>query len=311
MRALVFPGQGSQKVGMAHQMVQSWDWARELARRTDDVLGRPLTDLCFSGPEAELKKTVNTQPAIFFTSVLLIEAVRRAGLEFHAAAGHSLGEYAAFYAADVADYDDLLRLVDLRARAMEEACPAGTGAMTAIMMLDRRTIEEICQEASVEGPCVPANFNSPGQVVVSGAALAVQKVQELAKERGARRIIPLEVSGPFHSPLMAQARAHLAEAMAGMTFRTPQVPVYTNIDAAPTRQAAEIKGKLLDQVTGTVLWEDSVLRMHADGVRQFLELGPGKVVSGLIKKIIPDVELSFADSPQTLDSLLPAVDAHS
>jgi len=303
MNALVFPGQGSQKVGMAKAIVESASWAAEMADRTDQILGRPLSALCFEGPENALKETTNTQPAIFFASALLVDAIRRAGFPFGATAGHSLGEYAAIYAAGAASYEDLLRLVDERARAMETACPSGTGAMAAVMMLNREQIEAICEEASTEGVCVVANYNCPGQIVISGEKDAVAKASELARKKGARRVIPLEVSGPFHSPLMSGARERLARVLGGIDFVDSRVPVYTNVDGEPTIKAADLKRKLLDQLTSSVRWEDSIQRMHQDGFRNFLELGPSKVVAGLIKKIVPDANTSFVGEPQAILSL--------
>ncbi|MBU1107644.1 MAG: ACP S-malonyltransferase, partial [Candidatus Riflebacteria bacterium] len=210
MRALIFPGQGSQKVGMAKAMVDRYIWALEMAEKADALLGRPISQICFYGPEDELKKTVNTQPAIFLASAIMTEWLRLNDYEFAMTAGHSLGEYNALFAAGVASFEDLIKLVDIRARAMEKACPAGTGAMSAVMMLDRAEVERVCREAESEGVCVVANFNCPGQVVISGAAAAVKKAGELAVQSGARKVVPLEVSGPFHSPLMQGAREELA-----------------------------------------------------------------------------------------------------
>jgi len=304
MNALVFPGQGSQKVGMAKLMVQTQTWAARLVEQADRILQRPLSKIIFEGPESELKSTVNTQPALFLTSAILTEAVKQAGFTYSAVAGHSLGEYSALYAAGAAGFEDLLRLVDARARAMESACPAGQGAMAAVLMLDRPVIEEICREAAAFGPCVLANINCPGQVVISGAAPAVAKASELAKARGAKRVMPLEVSGPFHSPLMEPARQRLEEAMSGVGFRDTTVAVYANVTARATRSAAEFQANLLDQLTGSVRWEDLIRTMYADGFRQFVELGPGKVLSGLIKKIAPEARLAQAEDPETLKALV-------
>ncbi|GAB4281817.1 MAG: ACP S-malonyltransferase [Candidatus Rifleibacteriota bacterium] len=304
MKALIFPGQGSQKVGMAKAMVNRFPWAAEIATKTDEILGRPLSKICFEGPEEELKKTINTQPAIFFTSALLSEWIKRNGVEFSATAGHSLGEYNAVYAAGVASYEDLLQLVNIRAQAMERACPAGTGAMAAIMMLSRERVMSICEEASNLGVCVIANCNCPGQVVISGAREAVEKAGELAKAAGAKRVISLAVSGPFHSPLMQKAREELADAIGSIRFSSAAVPVYGNYDASPSTDPEEIKEKLLNQLTGSVLWEDCVNRMIADNVDQFVEIGPDKVLAGLNKKINPAVPTLFASDPESLELLL-------
>jgi [acyl-carrier-protein] S-malonyltransferase len=305
MKALIFPGQGSQKVGMAKAMVNNFDWAAEMAARTDEILGRPLTNICFEGPEEELKKTINTQPAIFFASALLTEWVKRNGIKFSATAGHSLGEYNALYAAEVASYEDLLQLVNVRAEAMEKACPAGVGAMSAVMMLPREKLTEACRQASgEEGICVIANCNCPGQLVISGDAAQVKKAGELALAAGARKVTPLVVSGPFHSPLMQKAREELAKAIAEVPFKIAKVPVYGNYDAAPCTAPDEIKEKLLQQLTGSVLWEDSVNRMIADGVDEFIEVGPGKVLAGLNKKINASIPTKFASDPESLQLLL-------
>jgi len=309
MRALVFPGQGSQKVGMAKAMVENYPWAAEMADKADSLLERPISQICFSGPEEELKKTVNTQPAIFLASAILTEWLRLNGYEYAVTAGHSLGEYNALFAAGVASFDDLIKVVDVRARAMEKACPAGTGAMSAVLMLDRAEVERVCQEASAEGVCVVANFNCPGQVVISGLAAAVKKAGELAISKGARKVTPLEVSGPFHSPLMQSAREELAVALAGVKFVDARVPVYCNIDAMPTTSATELKDKLLQQITGSVRYEDAVLNMTRHGVDEFVEIGPGKVLAGLNKKIAASVPTLFASDPESLNALLQAIPA--
>ncbi len=304
MKALIFPGQGSQKIGMAKAMVEAFPWAAAMVARADSLLGRSLSEICFNGPEEELRKTVNTQPAIFMTSAILTEWLRRNGWKYSATAGHSLGEYNALFAAGVAAFEDLIRLVDVRAHAMEEACPAGTGAMSAVMMLGREELEQVCLEASVEGVCQIANYNCPGQLVISGLAAAVKKAGELAVARGARKVVPLEVSGPFHSPLMQKARDRLATELEKISFNNASVPVFCNVDARPTLAAAELKGKLLDQITGSVRYEDSVNNMLTHGVSEFVEVGPGKVLAGLNKKIAPSVNTAFATDPQTLEQLL-------
>jgi [acyl-carrier-protein] S-malonyltransferase len=304
MKALIFPGQGSQKVGMAKAMVEKFTWAAEMAHRADELLGRQLSGICFEGPEDELKKTVNTQPAIFMTSAILAEWVRRNGIGFDAVAGHSLGEYNALYAAGVASFEDLLCLVDIRARAMEKACPAGIGAMSAVMMLGRAELEEVCREASSEGVCVIANYNCPGQLVISGVAAAVKKAGELALVRGARKVVALEVSGPFHSPLMQKAREELAAALENISFSDARVPVFCNVDGRPTVSGTELKNKLLNQITGSVMYEDSVGNMVNSGVGEFIEVGPGKVLAALNKKIAPTVNTVFACDPDSLEQLL-------
>ena len=304
MIALVFPGQGSQKVGMAKALVETFPWAADMARQADEILGRPISTICFQGPEEALKQTTNTQPALFLTSSLLAEAWKRSKQSFQAVAGHSLGEYGALYAADVASFKDLLSLVQVRAQAMERACPTGEGAMAAILMLDRKKIEEICRQVANLGPCVLANLNCPGQAVISGSAPAVAKAMELCKAAGAKRAIALEVSGPFHSPLMQPAREKLADAIRSVHFRNANVPVYTNVDATATTSGEDLKRKLLEQLTGTVRWEESIQAMFHAGFRRFIEAGPGKVLGGLIKKISPEAEAQQFDDPSSLASLL-------
>jgi len=304
MNALVFPGQGSQKIGMAKAVVEAYSWASNMAALTDSVLDRSITEICFNGPEDALKETINTQPAIFFASAVLFEALKRDGYSFSAVAGHSLGEYSALYAAGVACYEDLLRLVDARARAMEMACPTGTGAMSAVLMLPLDILEAVCREASQIGPCVIANYNCPGQAVISGAAPAVVQAGKLALAKGAKRVIPLEVSGPFHSSLMTQAGDKLAYAVDKIKFNDAEIPVYANIDAAPTTKADDIKRKLINQLTGAVRWESTIKRMYQDGFDRFVEVGSGKVLSGLIKKIEPNAAISSVQDPESLNQLL-------
>ncbi len=301
--ALVFPGQGSQAIGMGKAFHDGHDWARAMFATAHEVLGRPLAEICFAGPEETLRQTTNTQPALFVVEAITFEAVRRANVTWSAVAGHSLGEYSALYAAGVAEFADLLRLVQLRAQAMETACPAGTGAMAAVLMLDRATVEGICREVAPLGVCVAANCNCPGQIVISGTAAAVEQAGKLAKERKARRVMPLSVSGPFHSPLMAPAAKQLEEALQRITFRDAQVPVYTNVDAAPTRSGTELKQKLVAQLTGTVRWEETLQRMHTDGFRRFIEVGPGAVLAGLIKKTLAAAETVHGETPADIAAL--------
>ncbi|MFZ2958538.1 MAG: ACP S-malonyltransferase [Candidatus Ozemobacteraceae bacterium] len=309
MNALVFPGQGSQKVGTCKTLVQRCSWAAEMATRADQILERSLTSILFEGPEAALRETVNTQPALFLAESLLAEWVIRRKIPFSATAGHSLGEYAALYAAGAASFEDLLRLVQLRARAMETAAPTGSGAMSAVMMLGREVLAQVCREASDAGlgVCVAANFNAPGQIVISGTSAAVAKAGELSKAKGARRVIPLEVSGPFHSPLMEPAREKLAEALSQAAFRDTTIAIYQNSDAAPSRKADDFKRKLLEQLTSAVRWEDQIKFMEKDGIRSFIELGSGKVLSGLIKKSATDARVFQAEDPTSLEQLVQAL----
>lgn len=306
MNALVFPGQGSQKAGMALEFVRKFDWANEMAQAADAILGRKISEICFQGSEEALKLTRNTQPAIFLASAIAFEALRREGFKFSAVAGHSLGEYGALYAADVAPFECLLKLVAARAEAMEQVCPAGKGTMAAVMMLERSALEKICKDAETFGPCVVANYNCPGQAVISGTVEAVEYACRKAKECGAKRAIVLDVSGAFHSPLMEPAQTLLSSSLSDIDFRKPTVPIYTNIDALPEIDGEHLKNKLLMQLTGSVLWEDSVKNMYKSGIRRFIEVGVGKVLSGLIKKTENESETFSVQDPDSLNQLLQA-----
>lgn len=309
MKALIFPGQGCQKVGMARAITEKYSWAAKMAKTADSILGRSISEICFCGPEEELNKTFNTQPAIFLVSAILTEWLKKNGFEYSAAAGHSLGEYNALYAAGAASFEDLIRLVGIRAAAMQKACPAGTGAMSAILMLSREKVKEACQEAENEGVCTAANFNSPAQIVISGSAKAVKKAGEAALAKGAKKVVPLKVSGPFHSPLMASAQNELKKALENTKFIDAKLPIYCNIDALPHKSAAELKENLLKQLVGSVLYEDTVKNMIKDGITQFVEVGPGKVLSSFNKKIDSTVQTVFASDVESLEALLKTASA--
>ncbi|MCU0640925.1 MAG: ACP S-malonyltransferase [Candidatus Margulisbacteria bacterium] len=285
--AFVFPGQGSQSVGMGK------DLAEKSLDRANAVLGFDLKKIVLAGPEEELKKTAIQQPAIFTVSAAMYDLlVTRYPLPVTCVAGHSLGEYSALYAAGVISFEDGVRTVNLRGQYMQEAVPAGQGAMAALLGGDRATIANICKEV---GNVWPANFNSPGQVVISGTKAGVEAATEKLKAAGVKKIIPLAVSAPFHCPLMQPAADKLAAQLDKITFNDAKVPVYTNVTAKPVVSGAEIKQLLIKQVTGSVLWEDSVNQMVSDGVTAFVEVGPGKVLTGLIKKINAGVEVKSYD----------------
>ena len=286
--AFVFPGQGSQSVGMGKEL------AEKHLERANAVLGFDLKKLVLEGPEEELKKTELQQPAIFAVSAAAYDLLAtRYPLPVTCVAGHSLGEYSALYAAGVISFEDGVKTVNLRGKFMQEAVPAGAGAMAALLGGDRETIANICKEV---GNVWPANFNSPGQVVISGTKEAVEQAGIKLKAAGVKKIIPLSVSAPFHCPLMRPAADKLAAQLDKITFHDAKVPVYANVTAKPVTSAAEIKQLLVKQVTGSVLWEDSIKNMVADGVTSFIEVGPGKVLAGLIKKIDPAVEVkSFTE----------------
>lgn len=281
--AFVFPGQGSQFVGMGK------DLAEKFLDQANAILGFDLKKIVLEGPEEELKKTEIQQPAIFTVSAA---AFAKLGTKPDAVAGHSLGEYSALYAAGVLSFEDGVKTVHRRGKFMQEAVPPGAGAMAAVLGGERKVIADICQEV---GNVWPANFNSPGQVVISGTKEAVDKASEKLKAAGIKKIIALAVSAPFHCPLMRPAAEKLAVELNKIAFKDARIPVVANITADYVTKGDEIKKLLIKQVVAPVLWEDSVRKMIADGVTSFVEVGPGKVLSGLIKKINPNVEVKTYD----------------
>lgn len=289
MKAYVFPGQGAQFVGMGKDLYDNNAEARELFEKANEILGFRITDLMFAGTDEDLRQTAVTQPAIFLHSVLLAKAL---GADFRPdmVAGHSLGEFSALVAAGALSFEDGLRLVAARANAMQKACEIKESTMAAVIALPDEKVEEIC--AGVDGVVVCANYNCPGQIVISGEVEAIDKACELLKAAGAKRALKLKVGGAFHSPCMEPARAELAEAIAHTEFHTPVCPVYQNVDAKPHTEPAEIKENLIAQLTAPVKWTQSVRNMVADGATEFVELGPGKVLQGLVSKIEPSAAVS-------------------
>ena len=285
-KAYIFPGQGSQFPGMGKALYERSAEAREMMDKANEILGFPITDIMFGEDAEALKATRVTQPAIFLHSVVL---ARCSGLETPAmVAGHSLGEFSALAAAGAMDFEDALRLVAVRASAMQKCCEQVPGTMAAVINLPAETIEEIC--ASCTGIVIPANYNSDGQVVISGEAAAIAEACAKMKEAGAKRALPLPVSGAFHSPLMEPARLELAEAIDKTPFRAPVCPVYQNVTALPSTDPDVIKDNLLRQLTAPVRWTQTIRNMVADGADSFLEIGPGSVLQGLVKRIAPEVE---------------------
>ena len=282
MKAYVFPGQGSQFPGMGKDLYENSAAARAVFDKAGEVLGFDIVKIMFEGSDEQLRETSVTQPSIFIHSVAAARAIEDFAPDM--VAGHSLGEFSALVASGALGYEDALRLVAARANAMNEACRQNPGKMAAIINLDDATVRKICDET--EGIVVPANYNSPGQVVISGEADAIDRACKAAKAAGAKRALPLPVGGAFHSPLMEPARAALAKAIDRTQFRAPICPIFQNVDSLPHTDPAEIKANLIAQLTGPVLWSQSVLNMHQAGATDFTELGPGSVLTNLIGRII-------------------------
>lgn len=291
MKAYVFPGQGAQFVGMGKDLYESSPLAKEMFEKANDVLGFRITDLMFSGTDEELRQTKVTQPAIFLHSVILAATL---GEQFvpDMVAGHSLGEFSALVANKTLSFEDGLKLVYARAMAMQKACELEPSTMAAILGLDDTKVVEIC--ASIPEVVVPANFNSPGQLVISGSMKGIETACEMLKAAGARRALPLKVGGAFHSPLMEPARMELATAINATNFNTPICPVYQNVTAQKVTDPEQIKSNLIAQLTAPVLWTQLVQNMIADGADTFIEVGPGNVLQGLIAKIGKEVTVSGA-----------------
>lgn len=305
--AFVFPGQGAQAVGMGKDAYDASPEARAIFERADEALGFALSRIIFEGPEDELRLTVNTQPALLTVSAALLELLRdRVQPDY--VAGHSLGEYSALVAAGVLKFEDAVRAVRLRGEYMEAAVPAGRGAMAAVLGAERGALKALCETISAEkGLVVLANVNCPGQIVVSGTAEGVRAVVERGREAGAKRVIPLEVSGPFHSPLMEPAAERLERALEAFPMRDAEVPVIANVTAEPVTSASEIRALLKRQVVAPVLWEDTVNRLVGLGVDTFVEIGPGSVLTGLIRKTAGSVTVHTVNRMAALDAALAAM----
>lgn len=288
-QAYVFPGQGSQYPGMAKDLYENSDRAREMFDKADEILGFRISDIMFNGTAEDLKQTRVTQPAIFLHSVILAECLPDFAPDM--VAGHSLGEFSALVAAGAMDFEDGLRLVSIRARAMQKACEMNPGSMAAVLALPAEKVEAVCAgfDAGADDPgkrgiVVPANYNCDGQIVISGEKDAVERACAMMKEAGAKRALPLPVGGAFHSPLMEPARAELAEGIENTIFKAPKCPVYQNVTARASSDPEEIKRNLLLQLTSPVRWTQTVRNMVADGAGHFVEVGPGKVLQGLVAK---------------------------
>ncbi|HET6612275.1 MAG TPA: ACP S-malonyltransferase [Kofleriaceae bacterium] len=301
---LLFPGQGAQKVGMGAAVARASAAARRVFEEADEALGESLSSLCFEGPEEALTRTENTQPAILATSIAVLRALEAEGkVAFDACAGHSLGEFSALVAAGALALGDAVKLVRLRGRAMQAAVPEGQGAMAAILGLDAEATQAACEEAAQGQVCAPANFNGGGQIVISGHAAAVERAMAAARARGAKRAVPLKVSAPFHSALMQPAADALADALAAITIAPLAVPVYANVDAAPNTDAGRVRDLLIRQVVAPVRWQAIMTRVAGDGFARALELGPGQVLSGLMRRGAPDVKTVAIAGPDDYSKL--------
>lgn len=291
MKAYVFPGQGAQFIGMGKDLYESVPSAKKLFERANELLGFNITDIMFNSTAEELKQTKVTQPAVFLHSVILAQSLN-GSFKPEGVAGHSLGEFSALVAAGALSFDDGLLLVSKRAMAMQKACEQNPSTMAAVLNLDDSIIEEVC--SSINGIVVPANYNSTGQLVISGTNEAIDEACKILLEKGARRALKLQVGGAFHSPLMEPARQELQAAIDATAFNAPLCPIYQDVDAKPHTNPEEIKSNLIAQLTSPVRWSQIVKNMAADGFTEFIEVGPGTVLQGLIKKTVPTVEVSSA-----------------
>ena len=301
-KAFLFPGQGSQYIGMAKDLFEKSVEAKEMIKTADDALGVNLSYIMFNGPEEQLKQTEYTQPAIFLHSVILASLIRT--IQPEASAGHSLGEYSALVSANAIQFYDAIKLVRARGRAMQQAGIDNPGTLAAIVGSDPQKVIEICKEASAVGIVQCANFNSPGQIVISGSIDGVRKAMELCKSNGAKLVKELVVSGAFHSPLMQSAKDTLLDVLVFTPFYDARFPVYANVSAKPVIKKDEIKNLLHEQVTSPVRWEETINNMIADGFDEFYEIGPGKVLQGLVKRINPDVKLFGIDKYEDLEQYI-------
>jgi [acyl-carrier-protein] S-malonyltransferase len=301
--AFIFPGQGSQSVGMGKALADAFPIVRETMAEADAALGEDLSGLCFDGPAGRLVLTENTQPAILAVSVACYRLLASRGFMPSFVAGHSLGEYSAHVAAGTLAFGDALRTVRRRGRYMQEAVPVGQGAMAAILGLDAAKVAQACDESAQGEVVSPANMNAPGQVVIAGTTAAVARASERAKQLGAKRAIPLPVSAPFHCALMAAAEARLAPELRALAVSDPAVPVVANVDAEPKRRGAEAIEALVRQVCSPVRWEDVMRRLASEGVHKYVEVGPGTVLTGLGRKIIRDGAFASIEDPAGLDAV--------
>lgn len=305
--AFIFPGQGSQFVGMALDIYNAHENVRELYQSANDILGFDLAKKCFEGPEDGLKQTLVTQPAIYVHSVALTQFLLKKQVSRQMVAGHSLGEYSALFSANVFNFEDGLNLVKIRAEEMQKAGQQSAGTMAAIIGLEAKALEQVCKTASEKLDVVSvANYNSSSQIVISGSIAGVELAMELAKEKGAKRVVPLVVGGAFHSALMQPAADGLKAGLEQAVFKNADVPVYTNVTAKPDTESAELKSLLLSQLTSPVRWVEIIQNMIADGVSEFYEIGPGAVLTGLVRRISREVSCVNINSLESLDNIMEA-----
>ncbi|MDH7499654.1 MAG: ACP S-malonyltransferase [candidate division NC10 bacterium] len=302
--AFVFPGQGSQYVGMGRDFHERYPLARASFEKAEEVLGFSIRQVCFEGPEETLRMTANTQPALLVCSFIAFRLLEEAGIQPDFVAGHSLGEYSALLASGSIDFSDAVALVRKRGEWMQEAVPLGKGAMAAILGMEREAVFRVCEEARDGQVVEVANLNAPGQIVISGEAEAVGRAVGIARGQGAKKAILLPVSAPFHCRLMRPAGERLGEVLAKLRWKDPRVPLVTNVDAQLASSAVQLRSALLRQATSPVLWEDSIRRLQEEGVNVFVEVGPGKVLSGLIKRIVQEATLHHAEDEESLRSTI-------
>ncbi|HAR45896.1 MAG: [acyl-carrier-protein] S-malonyltransferase [Nitrospirae bacterium GWC2_57_13] len=307
--AYLFPGQGSQYVGMAKEFIEQFEESKQVFETASSVLGYDLTRLCLHGPAEQLNLTENTQPAILAASIAILLPFERRGLKAEAVAGHSLGEYTAITAADGITLQDAIALVRKRGRYMQEAVPEGAGLMAAVLGMSRGDVEKTCLEASKNGIVAPANYNSPGQIVIAGEKKAVEHAMELARAAGAKKVVPLAVSVPSHCVMMKPAGDRLAKELDAVVISDLRIPVVNNADAKMLRTAAELRPSLIRQISSPLYWEDSITALTGQGFDTFIEIGPGKVLSGLVKRIAKDAKILNVEDLKSMDETLKAVGA--
>lgn len=304
---LVFPGQGSQSVGMGKALCEAHPRLKQVYDEASSVLGYDAAALCFDGPAERLNLTEYTQPALLVSSIAALKVLEPAGVKPIAVAGHSLGEYSALVAAGGVSFRDAVGLVQKRGRYMSEAVPPGTGLVAALLGVTADIVKQVCRDASAAGVVAAANFNSPGQVVIAGEKAAVERAIELAKTKGCKKAIPLPVSVPVHTPLMQKAADRLAKDLAAVQWSDLTAPLVNNAEAKAISRAGEIQASLVRQLPSSVLWEDTIHTMEKMGVTTFLEVGPGTVLTGLIRRILPDAQLLNVNDPKSLDATLAAL----